>query len=218
MVKTNPTRRNHLLDAAIEVLARHGAHGLTYRAVDEHAAVPVGTASNYFRSRDELFQQTGRRARDRYRAQVRTQSKATSSATGPEALSAIARATVRDALTRDRSLYLAMFELRMECTRNPALQELFTDLLTANLEEDMRLHAGPHLACTRHDMAVLTHALTGILLIQLTTPDIHDPTAPDALIATLIDRFVTSTPTGAPADAARNDGRAGEAAAPGGPR
>ncbi|MGW6546237.1 TetR/AcrR family transcriptional regulator [Streptomyces massasporeus] len=51
----NPGRRAALVDAGVEVLAREGARGLTFRAVDAQAGVPVGTASNYFRRRPELL-------------------------------------------------------------------------------------------------------------------------------------------------------------------
>ena len=44
MVRRNDQRRATLVDAAIEVLAREGARGLTFRAVDAEAAVPAGTA------------------------------------------------------------------------------------------------------------------------------------------------------------------------------
>ena len=44
-MRQNPARRAALVDAAIEVLAREGARGLTFRAVDVEAAVPNGTAS-----------------------------------------------------------------------------------------------------------------------------------------------------------------------------
>lgn len=54
-----------LIDAAIEVLAREGARGLTFRAVDAQAAVPNGTASNYFSNRDDLLTQAGGRIYER---------------------------------------------------------------------------------------------------------------------------------------------------------
>lgn len=53
----NIERRAALVDAAVAVLAREGARGLTFRAVDAGAAVPVGTASNYFTDRDDLLNQ-----------------------------------------------------------------------------------------------------------------------------------------------------------------
>lgn len=42
----SPERRAALVDAGVEVLARQGARGLTFRAVDAEAGVPVGTASD----------------------------------------------------------------------------------------------------------------------------------------------------------------------------
>ena len=51
----NTERRHHLLDAAVEVIAVEGGRGLTFGAVDRAAAVPPGTASNYFASRDQLL-------------------------------------------------------------------------------------------------------------------------------------------------------------------
>lgn len=48
------SRRNSLLDAAIGVVARSGAKGLTHRAVDCAAGAPQGSASNHFRTRAAL--------------------------------------------------------------------------------------------------------------------------------------------------------------------
>jgi DNA-binding transcriptional regulator YbjK len=56
-VRQNPERRATLTDAAIRVLGRSGARGLTYRSVEAEAEVPPGTASNYFRNRTDLLQQ-----------------------------------------------------------------------------------------------------------------------------------------------------------------
>ena len=60
-MRQNPERRMALIDAAIEVLADQGARGLTFRAVDNQAGVPIGTASNYFPNRDALLTQAGQR-------------------------------------------------------------------------------------------------------------------------------------------------------------
>jgi DNA-binding transcriptional regulator YbjK len=65
VVRRNDQRRAALVDAAIEVLAKEGARGLTFRAVDIEAAVPTGTASNYFASRDDLLTQAGARVYER---------------------------------------------------------------------------------------------------------------------------------------------------------
>ncbi|MEU7301296.1 TetR family transcriptional regulator C-terminal domain-containing protein [Streptomyces sp. NPDC007206] len=48
-------RRTLLADAAIGVLADAGMRGLTHRAVDRAAALPPGTTSAYFRTRQALL-------------------------------------------------------------------------------------------------------------------------------------------------------------------
>ncbi len=48
-------RTRQVGDAAIAVLAEHGARGLTHRAVDQAAGLPPGTTSNYARTRAALL-------------------------------------------------------------------------------------------------------------------------------------------------------------------
>lgn len=52
---TQSNRREQLVEAALRVLVARGASGFTYRAVDEFAGVPVGTASNHFANHDQLL-------------------------------------------------------------------------------------------------------------------------------------------------------------------
>lgn len=61
-------RNNRLLDAAIGVLADGGARSLTHRAVDARAGLPVGSASNRFRTRDDLLVGVLQRVLERERA------------------------------------------------------------------------------------------------------------------------------------------------------
>ncbi|SHN47718.1 TetR/AcrR family transcriptional regulator [Cryptosporangium aurantiacum] len=132
----NPERRTALLDAAIEVLAREGSRGLTLRAIDKEAAVPIGTATNYFANRDELLAQVMRRTRERL-------------APDPEALAAtmtpapsheLVAELMRQLLARmraDRASNLAMLELRLEATRRPALRTELSSFLTAELQDNV---------------------------------------------------------------------------------
>lgn len=56
MNETNSTTRaQQAARAAVEVLGLYGASGLTHRAVDQHAGLPQGTTSNYFRTRAALI-------------------------------------------------------------------------------------------------------------------------------------------------------------------
>lgn len=54
-------RRALLADAAVRVVARDGLRGLTHRAVDGEAGLPVGSTSNVFRSREALLDGIGTR-------------------------------------------------------------------------------------------------------------------------------------------------------------
>src|SRR5690242_7844626 len=55
MAITPSARTRQVGDAAIAVLAEHGARGLTHRAVDQAAGLPPGTTSNYARTRAALL-------------------------------------------------------------------------------------------------------------------------------------------------------------------
>lgn len=48
------TRREQLLDAAIEVVGTRGLRALTHRAVEAQAGLPAGSTSNLFRRRTDL--------------------------------------------------------------------------------------------------------------------------------------------------------------------
>lgn len=48
-------RRRQLADAAIELLGGNGVHGVSHPKVDDHAGVPAGTTSFYFRTRKALM-------------------------------------------------------------------------------------------------------------------------------------------------------------------
>ncbi|RYE78666.1 MAG: TetR family transcriptional regulator, partial [Myxococcales bacterium] len=49
------SRRDVLLDAALQVIADAGLRGLTHRAVDRRAGLPEGSCSAYLRTRQALL-------------------------------------------------------------------------------------------------------------------------------------------------------------------
>src|SRR5688572_10321143 len=111
----NPDRRHALLDAAIEVLAREGARGLTHRAVDGEAGVAEGTTSNYFRTREALSTAIAARIDARLRPAT-ADADALGAGEPPAArLVTLVRAIVTRVL-RQPSLHLALLELRLEAT------------------------------------------------------------------------------------------------------
>ncbi|MFF8941356.1 TetR/AcrR family transcriptional regulator [Streptomyces sp. NPDC014864] len=167
----NPERRAALVDAGVAVLAREGARGLTFRAVDAAAGVPVGTASNYFTGRDDLLRQIDARLHIRL-------------APDPEVLArlmarprdrTLVTAFMHDLLaraTRDRTGYLALLEMRLEATRRPALRDSFTRSVRGDLEEAVEFHRAAGLPGGDETVTVLYLAVLGLILEHLTLPGV----------------------------------------------
>ncbi|WP_425556363.1 TetR/AcrR family transcriptional regulator, partial [Kitasatospora nipponensis] len=117
----NQDRRNLLRDAAIEVLASAGGRGLTHRAVDAAAEVPVGTAKNYFPTREALLRAAAERCVEQY-GQVAAQM--TAAGPGPcdrEELVGLLGGLLENVAGPGRPRMLAYFELRSEAARDPQL-------------------------------------------------------------------------------------------------
>jgi AcrR family transcriptional regulator len=138
----NQRRRAELADAAIALLAESGVHGVTHRAVEKRAGLPVGTASNYFRSREALLVAVAERVGELHYADMDRTAEAyrpTSPRTRDRAVDLIAR-SLFEAATTYRDRYLAIFELRLESLRRPAL----ADALTALLHRSVSFTTGHH--------------------------------------------------------------------------
>ncbi|MGC9543038.1 TetR/AcrR family transcriptional regulator [Streptomyces sp. UG1] len=173
----NPERRAALVDAGVEVLAREGARGLTFRAVDAEAGVPVGTASNYFTGRDDLLRQIDARLHVRL-------------APDPEVIAelltrpkdrALVTAFMHDLMARagrDRTGYLALLEMRLEANRRPELRDSFTKSVRGDLEEAMEFHRDAGLPGGDDIVTVLYLAMLGLLLEHLTLPDVLEGVLP----------------------------------------
>jgi DNA-binding transcriptional regulator YbjK len=169
-VPANPTRRAALADAGIAVLAREGGRGLTHRAVDAEAGAPTGTTSNYFRSRDELLAELGRRSYERLAPSDEAMAEMAAAPPSPERFTEL----VQDILTRvfaQRELYVALLELRLEATRRPVLRESLTATVRRFLEIDVAFHRAAGLPGDRDEIVLLHLAIGGLLLDQLTLPD-----------------------------------------------
>lgn len=183
-MRQNPQRRATLLDAAIEVLAREGSRGLTFRAVDTEAACPVGTASNYFTNRDDLLTQVGTRFYERLEPDPDTLSAASAGPHTRKLLTTLMRDVVRR-VTEFRSGYLALLELRLEATRRPALRAVLTDTIRADLDNNISMHKGPGDTTT---VMLLYLALNWLILERLTLPDLISDKQADELIAIAVER------------------------------
>ncbi|MFD5451976.1 TetR/AcrR family transcriptional regulator [Streptomyces sp. NPDC003470] len=168
---SNPERRAALVDAGVEVLAREGARGLTFRAVDTEAGVPVGTASNYFTGRDDLLRQIDTRLHQRLAPDPEVVADLLTRPKDRSLVTAFMR-DLTDRATRDRTGYLALLEMRLEATRRPGLLASYTRSVRGDLEEGMEFHRAAGLPGGDETVVVLYLAMLGLILEHLTLPDV----------------------------------------------
>ncbi|GAA1075132.1 TetR/AcrR family transcriptional regulator [Nocardiopsis composta] len=186
----NPRRRAELLDAALRVLAGQGARGLTFRAVDAEAGVPAGTASNYFAGRDDLLNQAGGHIYVRLAPDPEQAAEALSGASTKEHLADLMR-WIAGRMAENRTVYLALLELRLEATRRPELRATLTERIREDLEANAAGHAASGMPGGRTEVVLLYLAVNGLVVELLTLPGVLDgERAPDELIGMMVDRLV----------------------------
>lgn len=183
----NPERRRSLLNAAVEVIAAEGGRGLTFGAVDRTAAVPAGTASNYFASRDQLLAELAdhvfvRLAPDPDEAAARMAAPPTRASERELMLWLVDRAVA------DRSAHLALLELRLEATRNPRVAPVVTARFAGNLAVATSDHVDNGFPGDRSTALVLHLAMSGLLLDHLTMPEMLGEDA----VSQIVDEIVTA--------------------------
>jgi len=191
VVRRNEQRRTALVDAAIEVLAREGARGLTFRAVDTGAAVPVGTASNYFTSRDDLLTQAGARVYERLRPDDEVVARQQAAGRDRTVYAGLMRELV-GRIAAFRTGYLALLELRLEATRRPELRKVLTERVRADLDANIRYHEGSGLPGDAMAVRLLYMTLNWLIVEQLTLPDVFTPEERDRLVTAAVERIVAA--------------------------
>ncbi|NBE54723.1 TetR/AcrR family transcriptional regulator [Streptomyces boluensis] len=188
-MRHNPARRTALLDAAIEVLAQEGSRGLTLRAVDKEAGVPVGTTTNYFANRAELLRQIMGRTKERLTPDPVAMAETMKATPSAELTATLLRQLV-DRMRGDRSSHLAMLELRLEATRRPELQEDLTRTFTELLDDNIAWHLDAGLPGDRDTVLLLYLAMLGVIVDDLTVPALLEPHGIDGIIDVLVARSV----------------------------
>lgn len=187
---SNPERRAALVDAGVEVLAREGARGLTFRAVDAAAGVPVGTASNYFTGRDDLLRQIDARLHVRLAPDPAVIAELMTRPKDRALVTAFMHDLMRRA-TGDRTGYLALLEMRLEATRRPELRDSFTKSVRGDLEEGIEFHRNADLPGGDETVTVLYLAMLGLLLEHLTLPGVLEGVLPGVGVPEgLVERIV----------------------------
>ncbi|MER6570952.1 TetR/AcrR family transcriptional regulator [Streptomyces sp. NPDC001093] len=129
------SRADLVADAALALLAERGMRGLTHRAVDEAAGLPLGSTSNVARTRQALLELAVRRHAER-EARVLDPAEMPDPSGGPDALADGLALAVHRSLTRGRELLIARYELALEATRRPELRA-FYDRTGAVLKEQL---------------------------------------------------------------------------------
>ncbi|GII85722.1 hypothetical protein Ssi03_37120 [Sphaerisporangium siamense] len=122
-------REEVVADAAITLLVERGMRGLTHRAVDEQAGLPLGSTSNLARTRAALLALTLARLTELEERQFAPLSPGTAQAIplpdGPHQLADLAARVLHAQLTEGRRTTLARYELALEATRRPELREVY---------------------------------------------------------------------------------------------
>ncbi|MCE7003771.1 TetR family transcriptional regulator [Kibdelosporangium philippinense] len=187
-MRQNPARRAALLDAAIEVLAKEGSRGLTLRAVDKEAGVPIGTASNYFNSRDTLLTQAGARVYERLIPDEATLTQQMVPTGDINTVVELLKETVNRVASFPTG-YLALLELRLEATRRPELREVLTKRVRVDMDENVSRHLASGLPGDATAVQLLQLALSWLILEQLTLPDILTAEERDKLVTEAVIRL-----------------------------
>lgn len=167
MPAPNPLRRRRLLDAAIELIAAEGMHGLTHRALDRQATEPTGTASNYFRSRRELVLAVAEHLVELQQADFDADE--VSGNTLGAAADSIARSLLR-AATIDRARWGALFELQNEMRRRPEIATALAPVQRRSQDATAGLHQRRRMPIPPEAVPVLQALYGGALQALLALP------------------------------------------------
>jgi DNA-binding transcriptional regulator YbjK len=189
LMPTNPARRIEILDAAIDVLADTGIGGLTHRQVDARVDLPVGTTSNYFRTRLALLEATAARVVDLHWQSVNLVQDAIGPVDGRDGLVALVARMMADADADQKRRYIARFELFLEGTRRPELLPFLNDLQEASMKSARLILQAAGLSASDEKVGEMSRLLNGLAFSSATLskdmPGREDPEG-------LADRLVTS--------------------------
>jgi Tetracyclin repressor-like, C-terminal domain len=93
-------------------------------------------------------------------------------------------------MRRERNIHLAMMELRLEATRHPELQEELTRFSIAELDANIGFHLGNGPPGDRTGVVLRYLAMLGLIVDDLTVPDLLTPHRLDALIDAMATRLL----------------------------
>ena len=145
--KPNPAeRRRELCDAAIQLLADHGAKGLSHLKVDRKAGVPDGTTSFYFRTREALLRAVAERLAELDLATLQSVADSADGGGDNPSPSRLSQVVIQAGSEPQLSHTRARYELMMQAARDPELAATLrqaTDAFT-KLHREILVHLMPH--------------------------------------------------------------------------
>ncbi|MET9354387.1 TetR family transcriptional regulator [Streptomyces sp. NPDC006617] len=125
----DPRRRERILDAALDVIAEHGAIKVTFRKIAEAAGVPLGSLTYYFDDMQHLltdaFTRLAETVSTRYGALLEA------ARTRQEAEEAVVEIICGKVWGTDRNLLLS-YELYAFATRNPEVRAVMRSWMQAS--------------------------------------------------------------------------------------
>lgn len=178
----NDERRQLLADAGLNLLAQEGARGLTHRGVDRVAGVPLGTTSNYFRTREALISALVVRIGERLTPSTEDLTARAGRPADRELFADYLRDIVRR-LMQNREVTLALIELRLESSRRPEIAALLADWRRRAFTADVAFNTDAGLPGGPEEIALFHYAIDGLILDRLTTPLLPESSTDEAIDA-----------------------------------
>jgi DNA-binding transcriptional regulator YbjK len=127
--RTDPQRKERILDAAIEVLAEHGVAGATHRLIAAAADVPLGSLTYHFESLEDLRAQAFLRVSER--VTVSYAAHFTGVATADDLVEAVTE-LIHGAVGADAAEWAVTYELYLAALRDPALRVVTEEWMRAS--------------------------------------------------------------------------------------
>ncbi|WP_291531442.1 TetR/AcrR family transcriptional regulator [Bifidobacterium sp. UBA4282] len=122
--RSDPNRKQRIIDACLDVIAERGVAGTSHRIVAEAADVPLGSMTYHFDGFDDLIFQTfshyARQAAERFRTRMEQ------ARTRDDACEAIAETIADDLLGTHRDMVINL-ELYAVAARKPQFRDIMTE-------------------------------------------------------------------------------------------
>ena len=114
-------RRERILRATLVVIARSGIGAVTHRSVAEEAAVPLGSLTYWFATKDDLLREALRRFVAEEAERLRGIAEHLGSGADPAEIAERYASVLEENSGTEQ---IAQFELYLEAARNPALRDI----------------------------------------------------------------------------------------------